>query len=191
MTATPGLTRTTHPKKEHAMTTKTPAPMTAHEARALADKLATEERDIENRRREARKAAELAEAKATFVRCDTEMMAAINEANAQWSEAWTAEPLDVNALAAAFLAVRGANAARSQSLATANAVANGLEPKYGQGGGQVDHRRDWRDVTEGASFAAELDRLLTGRISHIGSQSLDDTNDRIHGAGRDAADAVH
>lgn len=175
------------------MTTKTnPAPVqTASEARALADRLEAEERDITARRRTARKAAEFDAAMAEFAYADADLTDAYNAAERTWQKATTADPLDITELFTAYVAMRTASRERAQTIGAANAHANGLQPRYGDGGGQVDYRRDWTDIFTDASFATALDNVVKARVDGRGHDALHATNARITDAGAQAEAEIH
>lgn len=169
------------------MTTKTP---TAAEARALADRLEAEERDLTTRRRTARKAAELDAAKAQFTLADTELEAARSAAQQRWTAASTAETLDLVELFDAFVAARVTTRVKAETIATGNAHANSIAPRYGQGGGQQDYRRDWHDVLKDTSFVPALEDVIKAHVDRRGKDANDNANARIREAGAKAEETA-
>jgi hypothetical protein len=174
-------------RKENSMLTKTP---TAAEARALADRLEAEERTLNARRREARKAAELAAAKAEFNYADTELASAQTEAEARWAAAASADTLNIVDLFDAFLAARTTTREKAQTIAAGNGEANAIAPRYGQGGGQVDYRRDYYDVLTDTAFIPALEQAIRDHVNRRGNEAKDAAIARIREAGIKAEEAV-
>lgn len=191
MTTNPDRTRPTPAHKENTVT-KTAPSMSASEARALADKLEAEERDLTERRRAARISAESDACRAMFDHADHVLEPARVAAAERWAAATHADVLDHGELFAAFNEMRAATMARIHTLRSADGLLNAIKPRYHERSGQpIAYRADVHDADAGAVWSEVLDRVTREHLDWRAAVITAQVNATVQDAGRAAADAIH
>ena len=144
------------------MTTKT---MTAAEAQTYATQLATQERDLANRKAAARLAA-------TFKAYETSLAgeaSALSDAAHDATEAWSAAGADptvgLDALWGLWITMRATSNVRSSHVALAAMRLGEITPRRNENSGQPQpYRADIHDPLVNASFIAALEGVISARV---------------------------
>lgn len=173
-------------------TAKTTTTMSAAEARALAEQLTTAERDLADRKREARKAAQVATCVAELDGPDRILADAYTAAQAAWDAAVPDESVGLAELFALYQAMALSSAARAAHVATASGHWGNLEPAFHETSGQsVGHRGDTHDtfMAAGATFERAVEGVIASRVAAHRGRVEAEVHGRIRAAGDAAAEA--
>jgi hypothetical protein len=174
------------------MTTTKSAPATAAAAQALADRLAAQERDLADRRRAARLAAELQTVEELLDGEADQLAVARDAAQTAWDRAADDPDVGPDGLFAAWQALRIASAVRARHVAQASARWDALEPLR-INGGPAQHRGDTVDYMAGPdafSFATALENVIRARVEAAAKATENSVTTRVQQAGSDAATKV-
>lgn len=161
----------------------TKAPVTAAEARALADQLSAEERERTQRMAAAAKTAEVATCRQQLDQPANEISTAATDANDAWISAVHDTTVGVDQLWNLWQAKRLTAAARAGHVATASAALDQRVPRYDG----LPHRMDTHDYTAGTSFIAALDDVIEQRARDAHNAAARAVQDAMVTAGHDAA----
>jgi hypothetical protein len=172
-------------------TKMTTQPMTATQAHALADKLAAEERDLADRKRAARKAAELA----TYKDLLGAPLAALDEARIAAQQVWEQTSVDHDAsfdqILEAWCGWRAASAARFAHVAQVSGQLDQLQPLRHETSGQpINHRSDINDYLAAEEFGPMLEQIVTARAAAASMRSRTAVLRAATDAGKQAEDAI-
>lgn len=191
----PSTVTSDHPKG-HTMRTKTnsetdAAPMTAAEARALAEQLGAAESDRDRRKAPTRKAAEIAALKSALDVDVPKHDGARDAAEKAWSAAVADPEVGVAELFTRWQEMRVAFASRTVTVEQANAALNAWEPLFNKFSTvQVPHRMDTHDRLAHATFTAALDGVIAQRVNAASEAQRGRVQTGFTRAGQKAADAI-
>jgi hypothetical protein len=174
--------------------TAVPAPTTAAEAKALADRLAAAEHDLAERRRAATQAAKVAACRELLDTEADQLAAAAAVARAEWDAAIDDDNIGLDELFTLWTDLRRASAVRATHVAQASATWDSLEPIRNDRSGQpTTHRLDVHDsmAPRGEmTWAHAIEDVIQQRVNKAHKAAEQSARDRISQAGIDAAAAV-
>jgi hypothetical protein len=174
--------------------TAVPAPTTAAEAKALADRLAAAEHDLAERRRAATQAAKVAACQDLLDSEADQLAAAAANARTEWDTAIGDDTIGLDGLFTLWTNLRRASAVRATHVAQASATWDSLEPIRNDRSGQpTTHRLDVHDsmAPRGEmTWAHAIEDVIQQRVNKAHKAAEQSARDRISQAGIDAAAAV-
>jgi hypothetical protein len=180
------------------MTTTTRKPAanakTAAELYAEAEEAARAERDLAERRRAARQAAEVAACRDLLDGPDKDLYDATQAARLAWDTAVEDDSIGIDQLFALWVTLRQASAVRAAHVAQTSGVWDRLEPlRHGLSGQPITHRADVHDSLDPRgemTWALALEAVIQKRAANAAILTTRTIEAHIRQAGIDAAQAI-
>ena len=167
------------------------APMTAAEARRIADELTAAERNLTDRRRAASKAARITTAEHILEHDAPAAAAERDNAITDWNSLADDAEATIEQLVAAFTRMRCASAARAALVAQAGGILDDERPTRNEISGQPQrHRNDTQDYLARETFGTALEGIIARRADNAAATARDATQNTVNTASADAEQSI-